>query len=114
MRSLIGYYAQVSRLAGMCNGDALVVMGAKAKLRAQVARQTSGSAAQCVLKKAWFDEILAGLRLGAAYAFDEEAYNRFYPLGQQAGLTVGPEDFSSSPPLGLTQPAIHFVRVQCR
>jgi hypothetical protein len=34
------------------------------------------------IKKTRFGEIVSGLRLGAVYAFDEEAYQRFYPLAQ--------------------------------
>ena len=48
------------------------------------------------------------MRLGAAYAFDETAYNRFYPLAKREGLSLGPEDFSR------TATGRHFVRVQIK
>jgi hypothetical protein len=50
---------------------------------------------------------MRGISLGAAYCFDEESYNRFYPLATQEGLKLGPEDFSDN-----TRPGFHFVRVQ--
>ena len=110
-RSLIGYIAQASRYELLCDGDACVVVGSKSKLKTHPAVT---DAAGYAFKKAWFDDILAGLGMGAAYAFDEEAYHRFYPLAQRAGLTtVGPEDFSAPPPPGLTHTPIHLVRVQC-
>lgn len=46
------------------------------------------------IKKTRFGEILSGLRLGAAYAFDEEAYQQFYPLAKQIGLAVAEADFA--------------------
>jgi len=59
------------------------------------------------IKKTTFGEIMTGLRLGAAYCFDQEAYNRFFPLAQRDGLNLGPQDFSDPGPHGL-----HFFRVQ--
>lgn len=111
-RTLIGYLAQTSPYEFVCDGDALVVVGSKAKLKTHLARQETMSVGRYELKQAWFEDILAGMRLGGAYAFDEKAYNRFYPLGQRAGLTLGPEDFSIPPPAGVPPTALHLVRVQ--
>lgn len=36
----------------------------------------------------------AGTEPGAAYAFDEESYGRFLPLGKGAGLALADADFS--------------------
>ena len=33
------------------------------------------------------------MKLGAAYAFDEESYERFFPLARQEGLPVEEADF---------------------
>lgn len=113
MRTLIGYIAQASRYELLCDGDACVVIGAKPKLKAYLASNAPTKDGGYAIKKAWLDDILVGLGMGGAYAFDEEAYKLFYPLAQRAGLTVGPEDFSVPPPAGLTKAAIHWVRVQC-
>lgn len=40
-----------------------------------------------------FGEIMRGLQLGAAYAFDKESYGRFYPLARKEGLPVAEGDF---------------------
>lgn len=120
LRALIGYIAQASRYEVVCDGDACIVIGSKPKLKAYLAsnmfpkkhRDDVTRSGDYALKKAWFDDILAGLQMGAAYAFDEEAYHHFYPLAQRAGLKVGPEDFSTPPPPGLMQTPIHLVRVQ--
>lgn len=111
-RTLIGYIAQASPYDVLCDGDACIVIGSRLKFKAHLASNAQIRATDYALKKAWFEDILAGLRLGAAYALDEEAYRLFYPLAQRAGLGVGPEDFRAPPPPGLTQPAIHLVRVQ--
>jgi len=66
----------------------------------------SGSLKGTRIKKTRFGEILKGLDLGAAYAFDEEAYSRFDPLAERAGLPMTPQDFSGPSPTG-----VHFVRI---
>jgi hypothetical protein len=110
-RILIGYIAAL-QLNLLCDGDACIVIGSKFKFRSHLADNPQTRDRGYVLKKAWFDDILTGLQFGAPYAFDEDAYRLFYPLAQRAGLAVGPEDFRSPAPSGLTQPAIHLVRVQ--
>ena len=113
--SLIGYLAAFSRYELLCDGDACIIAGSEAKLNDYLAVNRASLPARYEIKKVRFEELLRGLRglrAGGAYAFDEEAYNRFYPQAQRAGLKVGPEDFSAPPPPGLTRPAIHLVRVQ--
>ena len=110
----IGYLAQASRFTVLCDGDACIIAGSEAKLKDYLAIRDPARAGWYAIKKARFDDLLRVLRMGGAYAFDEEAYNRFYPQAQRAGLQVGPEDFSTPPPPGLKRPAIHLVRVQCR
>ncbi len=68
---------------------------------------TAGSRERTRIKKTRFGEILNGLELGAAYAFDKESYSRFQPLAKKAGVPVSPQDFSGTSPTGM-----HFVRVQ--
>ncbi len=53
-----------------------------------------GSQARHTIRKTRFGEIMRGLSLGAAYAFDEESYGRFLPLGREAGLALSDADFS--------------------
>jgi hypothetical protein len=113
IRALIGYLAQVSQYEVLCDGDACVVIGVKSKLKDYLTNNALTKKDEgYALKRAWFDDILAGLGMGGAYAFDEEAYKLFYPLAQRAGLPVEPEDFSVLPPAAVTKAAIHLVRVQ--
>lgn len=53
-----------------------------------------GSGAKYTVRKTRFGEIMRGLSLGAAYAFDEGSYGRFLPLGRVAGLALADADFS--------------------
>lgn len=53
-----------------------------------------GADGRHTIRKTRFGEILRGLSLGAAYAFDEESYGRFLPLGRAVGLALDDADFS--------------------
>jgi hypothetical protein len=53
-----------------------------------------GTRGNHTIRKTRFGEIMRGLSLGAAYAFDEESYRRFLPLGRAAGLALAAADFS--------------------
>jgi len=111
-RILIGYIAQTSPYSLICDGDACMVIGSRRKFKEHIANNSQSSGTSYSLKKAWFNDILAGMQMGAAYAFDEEAYHLFYPLAKRAGLAVTEEDFSEPPPSDLPNPPIHLVRVQ--
>ena len=103
---MIGWFA-VAGLNALCDGDACVIGGSQEAMRRIVARRTTRVAPAFTIKKTTVGEIMTGLRLGAAYCFDEEAYNRFFPLAQVEGLNLGAQDFSDPGPHGL-----HFLRVQ--
>ena len=103
---VIGYFAYASLSDVVCDGDACIIAGSDADLRKYLFELGSGEGINHTLKKTRFGEIMHGMRLGAAYAFDETAYNRFYPLAKREGLDLGPEDFSA------TATGRHFVRVQ--
>ena len=53
-----------------------------------------GVQARHTVRKTRFGEIMRGLSLGAAYAFDEASYGRFLPMGRAAGLALADADFS--------------------
>jgi len=105
-RTVIGWFA-VAGLNALCDGDACVIAGSREAMRTIMARRAVGGAPSLTIKKTRFGEIMTGLSLGAAYCFDEEAYNRFFPLAQREGLSLGPEDFSDPGPHG-----VHLFRVQ--
>jgi hypothetical protein len=106
---VIGYFAYTPPMNVVCDRDACVVAGSEAALKRYIQSMGAKAAVSETIKKTRFGEIMKGLQLGGAYAFDEEAYNRFYPLASKAGLGLGAEDFSQPPPTNM-----HFVRVQLK
>ncbi len=104
---VVGYFAYTPPMNAVCDGDACVIAGSESAMKEYLESMKSGSLERSRIKKTRFGEILKGLQLGAAYAFDEESYNRFYPLAKKAGVPISPQDFSGPSPTGM-----HFVRVQ--
>jgi hypothetical protein len=95
--SVIGYFAYRSRLDVVCvDGDACLIGASEMAMKAYVTEFDSANAAGATIRKTRFREIFRGLRLGAAYAFDESAYSRFYPLALEAGLPVSIADFEAA------------------
>ncbi len=79
---VIGYFAYTPPMYVVCDGDACIIAGSEAGMKRYIEAMVSGSLKGTRIKKTRFGEILKGLELGAAYAFDEEAYNRFHPLAK--------------------------------
>ena len=104
---VIGYLAYLTKTQLICDGDSCVIAGSKIKMKAYIRNSNPEILKKVKIVKARFNRIKAALDYGAAYSFDKEAYGRFYPLAQKAGINVGPEDFSLQKP-GRT----HLVRVQ--
>ena len=91
---VVGYFAYLSPMQVVCaDVDACVVSGSSRAMEAYLAELHPGGAPQVTVKKTRFGEILRGLQLGAAYAFDRESYARFYPLALEAGIPVAAADF---------------------
>ena len=105
--TVVGYFACAGSNA-VCDREACVIADTAATMRRLIdERMGAGNAARYQIQQTTFAEILRGLRLGGAYAFEPAAYDRFRPLAERAGLPLGPE--RSEPP----QPAgVHLVRVQ--
>ena len=91
---VVGYFAYLSAMQVVCTDvDACVVSGTRSVMEQYVAELYPAGATKATVKKTRFGEILRGLQLGAAYAFDKESYARFYPLALDAGLPVAAADF---------------------
>ena len=91
---VLGYFAFMSPMEVVCTDvDACVIAGSRATLEQHLAQSRPDRLAEATVKKTRFREVLRGLRLGAAYAFDEESYSKFYPMAQKAGLPVQEADF---------------------
>jgi hypothetical protein len=92
---VVGYFAYLSPMEVVCTDvDACVVSGSSSAMQDYLAEIRPAGAAAASVRKARFGEILKGLQLGAAYAFDKESYGRFYPLALEAGIPVGAADFT--------------------
>ena len=100
--TVIGFFAYRSRLEVICvNEDACLVAGSKLAMKAYVVELDPANVGRTTIRKTRFGEIVRGLRLGAAYAFDEPAYSRFYPLAREAGLPVALADYAAARVEGL-------------
>jgi hypothetical protein len=93
---VIGYFAYAAPTQVVCTGDACVIAGSEAAMRRHLDELDPGGRISHTIRKTRFGEILQGLRLGAAYAFDSESYGRFYPLARMAQLDVQEADFDAA------------------
>jgi len=92
---VIGYFAYESPTMMVCTGEACVIAGSRRAMTQYILEIDPKQQTHRTIKKTTFDEIKQGLELGAAYAFDQAAYKRFYPLAKGAGLGVMEVDASS-------------------
>ncbi|MFQ5652189.1 MAG: hypothetical protein ACE5IY_19850 [bacterium] len=91
---VVGFFAYASPSKVVCSGGACVISGSERAMRAYV-KDVDPTGRKHTIKKTRFGEILQGLGLGAAYAFDEDSYKVFYPLAKQEGLNVAEGDFKA-------------------
>jgi len=101
---VIGYVARQG-IHMACDGDACIVAGSRTAMVA-ILEYHRNDPAEHAIEPARCSQILQAIGLGGAYAFDEQAYGRFLPEAQQAGLPLVEEDFSDPGPTG-----IHLVRI---
>ena len=73
--------------------NACLIAGSMRAIRTYMAEFDPEQRKVRTVKKTRFGEILQGLSMGAAYAFDEESYKKFYPLAIKEGLPVEKGDF---------------------
>lgn len=90
---VMGYFAYASPNAVVCTGTACVISGSRRAMQQYISEIDPEQRESRTIKKTTFEEIKHGLELGAAYAFDEAAYRRFYPLAKRAGWGVMEADF---------------------
>jgi len=104
---VIGYYARLSPTEVVCDGDACVIAGSEQDMINYLKPVSSNVPKQTTIRKTRFIEIIQGMKLGAPYAFDEQSYNRFFPLANRIGFSLQEEDFSVP-----TETGRHFVIVR--
>lgn len=94
---VIGVFAYRARTEVICvNTDACLIAGSEEAMREYVSEFTDSAPDELTIRKTRFVEILDGVRTGAAYAFDEQAYSRFLPLAREAGLSATEADFEKA------------------
>jgi len=99
--TIIGYFAASSRGDVVCDGPACIIAGSYKTMKGYLAKsKTKPPGTIKIIKtiKTRFGEILSGMRLGAAYAFDAESYDRFLPLARAEGMDFGNGDFTPEKP----------------
>ncbi len=90
-QKVIGYVAFASPMDVVCPGaadDACVISDSTQAMKTFLAEIDSDGQTSHRIKKTRFGEILKGLTRGAAYAFDEESYARFFPLARKEGCRL--------------------------
>jgi hypothetical protein len=90
-------------------GDACVISGSDRAMKAFLSEIDPDGQKRHTVKKTRFGEILRGLKLGAAYGFDEASYKKFYPLARKEGLPVEEADFN-----GMKVKGFRFFTVQLK
>jgi hypothetical protein len=107
---VVGYFSYSDGGNVFCDGDACIIAGTEELMYSYIKLIISDHKKQDIVKKTRFGEVIGGLELGGAYAFDKEAYSRFFYLGEQCGISDLPEPssfFLESSPKGL-----HFIKIQ--
>lgn len=89
---VIGYFAYSSPGQVVCSDSACVIAGSEVAMRRYLIELDPDHQTDAIIRKTRFGQILQGLRLGGAYAFDSESYSRFYALARLEGLKVKKAD----------------------
>ena len=102
---VLGFFAYAGPDEVFRFDEACVIAGSRERLQACLATHPKLRDASLTLAKIRFADVHAGLDEGAAYALDEEAFERFAPLSRDAGIDVA-ETFPDGEPGTLS-----FVKV---
>jgi hypothetical protein len=104
---VIGYFAINSEGQVLCEGNACVIAGDELSMNHYIHSIFKAQGAFSI-RKTRFGEIFQGMSLGAPYAFDIQAYQRFSPIAAQHGITPTyppqPIDQKNSPQFIVIQP----------
>jgi hypothetical protein len=93
---VIGYFAYAPPSAVVCIGKACLVAGSETTMRDYIKESMPDSWQRNVIKKVRFGSVIHGMNLCGAYAFDEEAYGRYYVLAKEEGLPALEADFEEA------------------
>lgn len=92
--TIIGYFAATNRGDVVCDGPACIITGSYKTMKDYLAKSRTKPPVQVRIIKTRFSEIIAGMRVGAAYSFDAESYGRFLPLAREEGMDLDDADFT--------------------
>jgi hypothetical protein len=95
---VIGYFSIKLPMDCYCDGEALVVAGSHAAMKRMLAIAGVSNPSSYTMKKAIFEEVLAGIKRGGAYAFDAESYRKFSSLAKDRAIPCRDFDFIPSAP----------------
>jgi hypothetical protein len=104
---VIGFFAFLPPRDVFRHGDACVVAGSEEAMRRYLEFMPAETVGKIQITKSRFGDVKEGMEGGASYAFDQEAYDRFYPLAQKAGIDVQPDEFRTS-----DDNELHLVKVK--
>lgn len=93
---IIGYYALAGRKDIVCSGSGCFIAGSEASMREFVEESDPVVARDISIHKIRFAEIVAGLKRGAPYSFEEASFARFYPLATEIRLPIPNLDFAEA------------------
>ena len=94
---VLGFFAYAGPEEVFRFDEACVIAGSRERLQACLATHPKLRDASLTLAKIRFADVHAGLDAGAAYALDEEAFERFAPLARDAGIDIA-ETFPDGEP----------------
>jgi len=110
-QKIIGFFAIRTGTANiLCDGDACVIGGSRAQLQDYIQNQGDEKPADYTIKKTTYAEISRGMKMGGAYAFDLESYDRFRQLAMLDGENM--TEFNSGNDTNIPTDALHLMRVQ--
>ena len=95
-KKVIGYIASFSRTDVLFVGDACLVMGSMKKLQHHISKNVPEQKSKANFNKIRFGDILRAINHGDKIVFDEESFNRFYPLGKQIGFELDAASFNTN------------------
>ena len=107
---IVGYFSHSETGHVFCDDAACIIDGTQELMYSYIKLMMSHHKKKDIVKKTNFGEVISGIERGGAYAFDKEAYVRFFSLASKYGLSDLPEPnsfFSEPSPTGL-----HFIRIQ--
>jgi hypothetical protein len=105
---VIGYFSYLSPLEVFCSdGNSCIIAGSISSMKKYLQEKGIPDGKKSVIKKTRFGEILYGIKKGAAYAFDEISYEKFYPIALKEKLPVQKANFKE-----IKSKGYRFITVQ--